>query len=554
MPASGVLLLMFATALLAQNASVEGTVVNLADGQPLAGVHVRLLPIPASPTADIYGAISTPTGGFSMASVRPGSYLVTFDRPGFAPAHLDAGTRRSPNLTLRSGQRLTGFKLEMSPQSAISGRVLDAYGDPMQFATVRILAEGGARVRGNAGQGLSQTDDRGEFRLTAPPGRYYISATATRNGGGRMGALELRTDGTTPFVYATTWFPAATSQERATVIETKAGEDRTGIDIRLATRQNLGISGQLSGIPTDNRARCTVSLMFKRDGETRVSSVGAPVDHQGHFSFNGLEPALYTVFAQWSDGKARLQSEAQKIRVDSVSVTGVGLTLGPPGEIQGTFEISGVKPGDQTKRTVTLSPIDFPVFIFHADPAVIDKEGAFHVTGLAPASYSVEVTPLPENAYIKSLILDGTNVTKSWKNQIDLTSGARSSTLKIVAALNGGEITGTVRDKEGVVLTGAFVNVYLTDPKNLPLVKSVKANENGTFALHGIPPGKYRLFALDLVKYDPIVSEEIIGPLAAKGEEIEMAEGARLAKNLTPLPREAVGNPAADKTHANPPR
>ena len=550
MPACVVLLLVAAISLLAQNASVEGIVVNVADGQPLSGVHVRLTQLSSGGVGELYGAISTPTGHFSMASVRPGGYMVTYDRTGFAPVHGDSEPRQRESLTLKAGQRLTGWKLEMAPQAALSGRVFDNYGDPMSMAQVRLEPVDDGRVRGNSGTNATQTDDHGEFRLSGPPGRYHLYASASGRSGVAGGPSEIRTDGTTPVVYATTYYPAAVSRDDATVIETKAGEDRAGLEIRMVPRSNLSISGEISGIPADTHARAMVTLMFKRERQQLKSSVGGGADAMGRFSFSGLEPGAYTMIAQWTDGKTRLQSGTQNVRLDGASITGVALALGPPAEIHGVFTIAGAKPGDPTKRTVAFTPIDFPIYAFHLDPAAIEKDGAFHSIGAAPARYTIDVSPLPENAYIKTLVVNGTDVAKNGKNEIDLTSGVHSSTLKIVASLNGGEITGAIRDKDGSVMTGVPVAVYLASgPLEHPTLTTARSRENGTFALHGVRPGKYRLFAIDFTRNLNLRGEDAIGKFAARTEEFDVAEGARLTRNLTPL-----SDVTSENNHANPSR
>ena len=54
--------------------------------------------------------------------------------------------------------------------------------------------------------------------------------------------------------------------------------------------------------------------------------------------------------------------------------------------------------------------------------------------------------PLPENAYIKTMQLDGA---PSSDGEIDLSRGARGSRLRLVVSANGAQISGAVLDKDG---------------------------------------------------------------------------------------------------------
>ena len=80
---------------------------------------------------------------------------------------------------LRDGQ-VTELTVPMFHGGAISGRVLDAHGDPVDFAQVRVLrVPRGGRVT-SAGQ--AQTNDLGEYRVPRlQPGRYLVQVRPQMN-------------------------------------------------------------------------------------------------------------------------------------------------------------------------------------------------------------------------------------------------------------------------------------------------------------------------------------------------------------------------------------
>jgi hypothetical protein len=92
----------------AQQSSLAGTTVDTVAHKPLSGVHVRLvIRLPGVPPA-VYGAISDASGHFSIAIMPPGTYTVIGERAGYVYVS-------APPIALKDGQRLTDFKLEMTP-------------------------------------------------------------------------------------------------------------------------------------------------------------------------------------------------------------------------------------------------------------------------------------------------------------------------------------------------------------------------------------------------------------------------------------------------------
>src|ERR1035441_10095546 len=164
-----------------QPASLEGTVVNQATGQPLAGVHVRLVTGDFTDSgADqiVYGAISDRAGHFSVTNMKPGIYLVIPERAGFVAAPSAKPATPVTFVPLKPGQQLAGYKLEMTPYATISGRVVDEYGDPVQHVAVQLApVAGGAQIDPFIEPQSGSTNDRGEVHLVAAPGRYYLKAS-----------------------------------------------------------------------------------------------------------------------------------------------------------------------------------------------------------------------------------------------------------------------------------------------------------------------------------------------------------------------------------------
>jgi hypothetical protein len=78
-------------------------------------------------------------------------------------------------VTVASGRSLRDLVVAMTPTGAITGRVVDEYGDPAVDVYVRATVGGDLKVAPYE----TTTNDLGEYRLFGlPPGAYIVSAAA----------------------------------------------------------------------------------------------------------------------------------------------------------------------------------------------------------------------------------------------------------------------------------------------------------------------------------------------------------------------------------------
>jgi hypothetical protein len=542
-----ILLLMVTAALAAQPAGIDGVVVNHATGQPLSGVHVRLM------TGDFgnggidqaYGAISDKAGHFSVTGIKPGLYLVILERTGFLQAQAP-GLMPVVSVALKPGQNLTGHKLEMNPRAMILGRVVDEYGDPVAGVDVHVQAVPPDHESFNMfGRSDASTDDRGEFRLLTSPGRYYIQASPFDNGS----ALEIRSDGSNSAPYAATYYPSAADAKSAAIVQAAPGRDVAGIEIHLrrgpAAARALTIAGLVTGIPEG--ARANVALRLGESADKLYNGRSTETAPDGKFSFTGLQPAFYSVYAQYSSGKIGLLSQAVNLQLDNSDQTSVQLSLRAGEELNGTLEIAGnALPGERAeKRTVRLEPVDSSYgWGAEAAPGETGQSGAFRLTNVAAGRFHVEVEPLPGNAFIKSIALDGIAVADSI---LDFSRGVNGSRLKITVSLNGGQISGKVlgHDGEPLALPLAMVMLWKIEKDVEKEVQPDTSNRvtNGEYSIKALRPGKYRLVAIDTLEIGDLASgewDEELKAFRAAAQEIEVKEGDRIVKDLKVIGKEDI--------------
>ena len=80
------------------------------------------------------GALTNGEGKFTVGPLPPGDYQMLVERVGFfAPIN---GTGRNSGVTLAAGDRKDGLKLTLTPVGSMTGRVLNADGEPVAGAIV----------------------------------------------------------------------------------------------------------------------------------------------------------------------------------------------------------------------------------------------------------------------------------------------------------------------------------------------------------------------------------------------------------------------------------
>ena len=510
----------------AQQASFSGVVINSITREPLSGAHITVLLIAKFPDPNQpYGAASGPDGGFSFPSLPAGRYQLLPRRKGFI--FLEAENRGVPAavFTLQPGDTVKDRIVELTPEAALSGRVTDEFGDPVEGAFV-----GATQVTGDASRSVAlsrmngSADDRGKFRITGAPGKFRISATTSL----RLGVHEIRADGSETPVYAETWYPSADSRERGAVVEAIGGRETAGIDIRLIRKRSLTLSGVVTGVP-EGSVRAQVFVHTRRFGLPFTMT-----DDQGRFSVSGLAADNYTVWAHYHSGNLQLNSAPVVVPLESANETGLGLRVAPPEELAGTLEFEGgtenSAPESNQRAVVHIDAIT-PSFWTETQGGNVDRERKFSITSVFPAKYRVRVESLPENAFIKSVSVDGKTLAYT---VLDLSAGVNGAKVKVTIGLNGGSIEGTVSSEDGKPVCCAMVVVADSIEHVNDHMKSVASGK--TYRFSGLRPGKYRLIVSGPSRdYGTQTAEELFD----QSPEIELHEGDHLKRDVTFKPRVA---------------
>jgi hypothetical protein len=494
----------------AKPARVEGVVTNSVTGDPVPRAHVALDGLTGNQRSQ-HGTMSSADGNFSLDGLAPGSWRAAAERIGFVTSNAEDRTR----FTLGASDNKTGIEIKLTPTGAITGRVTDADGEPVEFASVE--AQGG-----NGAIASRPTDERGQFRLGGlAPGRYRVKVSLYDSPGGPP---EIRTDGTVEVHNAATYYPRALSEKEAGTVVVRPASETAGVDIQLVQALFVRVSGKVIGMPrgAENPGVFASQGVFGGDGNN--------LKPDGSFEIWRLDPGKYNISAEWTAPNGEhVETAGVEIEVAGSNIDDIELRVLAKSNIAGQLEFED----DQVKQTIQKILPGRLVELFQmgaeagmimtAQPQV-DKTGAFRLEKVPPGKYWLGLGV--DKAYVKSMRLGSTAIEGAI---LDLNNGSGGAGLSILLSAATGSISGTVQDDRG---TAAGTVVVLTEagPETGFDTRKTTAGADGTYTFANLPPGSYRLVAVE--ESNPSIRENDVLGYDNLMETVEVQAGSKVTKDL----------------------
>jgi 5-hydroxyisourate hydrolase-like protein (transthyretin family) len=526
-------------------------------------------------------AMTDGQGRFAFTSVEPGTYRLIFSASGYATQ--DYGQRVSGSagtpIALRASEGKRDIVMRIAPVSAISGRVLDNRGQPIEGVPVQLFhfSYDETAHRKLKPAASAQTDDRGDYRFYfLSPDRYYLNA-------GHQPSQSFLPDfgvHVTPFNqgylspnripqnYALTYYPGAADVESATALDVQPGADLSGIDLFLAPQQVYRIRGRIVDSRT-GQPPSSATLSLRAQGTDVISMLGAeiplppnykPADGtfeimnvasgsymltasvlnptpQRPVDFAGLSPAERTAYVEAIKAEQLARpTGSTKINVMNSDLDGITITIGSTGSISGRFRIESPAPGSPTAfdvlRVQLKNAADFGGIASTnpLDSGLVKADGTFIIQAIPVGEYRLSVTGIPRGAYLKQAQLGPFDVL----NAPLRFSGSESNTLDIVISPNAGQIEGDALDSGGQPAPGVQV-VLIPDANRTrtELFRPVVSDANGHFSIDAVVPGDYKLAAWDSIEPYAFFDPQLIKQAEQNGKPIRVAESSNQRATVT---------------------
>lgn len=530
-----------------QKCVVGGRVTNLLTGESLKKATIHLTrSVSGSMSMDTvefgdsasasqgYMATSGADGSFRIEGIEPGDYTLSGERGGYLRIEYGAKgpTQSGIVATLRPGQQLTDINLRLNPQAVITGKVLDEDGDPVSNAAVYVLRRTWQRgKRRLLPQGGANVNDLGEFRIAdLSPGKYYICASVMNF---RRSNEEAPPPGKPDIRPIRTCHPDAMTLEAATPIEIAAGQDLSGLEIRLHRAQTYHVRGKVVGDLPKGEGRDAGLILAPRDQDMFFFGTNeASMNKDRTFDMAGVAPGSYTLHLFFMSGNIRGAAH-QPIDVGQGDVNDVIVAISPYGSLHGQARLegmpqAGVNAVNLANVSVYLSPADSATMFGSMPKGTSKADGSFVIDNVLPGKYYVR-TNAPAGTYLKSVRF---GMQEILGKELDL-SQAVSGDLEIVFHHGAAEVNGTVQlqDRARSSATPATA-VPATSIMLVPDVLNAdgsgmyyaSANQVGSFTLKSVSPGHYHTYALENANRDELQDPDVLKQLESRATEVEIRE------------------------------
>lgn len=487
--------------------TISGTVVEASNGEP---VRKAIVTLTWQGTPRSWATSRTDSAGqFKFEGLPAGKYDLRASKAEVGTAIYGASSVRELGelLTLEDGEIRAGVKLRFLHSATISGRVVDSRGDPATYIAVTLLKLGrDLGERALVRYRVANSNDRGEYRLDdVAPGQYYLHA-----------------DTNLGFASADHFVPqflgGAQDSREARLLTIQGGENIEGFDFHMISEPNVHIHGRVTGAPEGAGG---IEIVISPADEYVENLWGLPQTAKAPgyaFSYD-MPPRRYKLDASIQvEGKTWTASQFVDPGQASDDVV---LPLSPPLDLKGRLRIEGSGGPPAGDLAIRLTHRGFNCCVY----ARVASDGTFTLKQVPAGDWAMNVNPLPDGAFLKVAQFGDQDIRFA---RLDVKPGSEDS-INIVISMNSAQIHGEVdagggdSKRAGILLAPAGKYSTLTR-----FFYDAVADDSGKFEVKGIAPGKYKVFALEKLAAAEFKTPEAAAQLDPLGEEIELAEGARL--------------------------
>jgi Carboxypeptidase regulatory-like domain len=264
----------------------------------------------------------------------------------------------------------------------------------------------------------------------------------------------------------------------------------------------------------------------------------------GQFVIRNVLPGVYDLATFISNMDA-----ATTVDVRNRDVENVSLTLSPGFPLPTRITMEGAAPGTPLPGGLTMLIGSSPPTQGTSPNQPVDPSGSLSIPNVGLDDTRVYVLPMlttpiapplniPDSlqgVYVKSAKLGGVDVLNTGFRF----AGEPDRVLEIVLAKNAGSLAGRVEDERKQAVSGVFVilipNVSTARLYRTDMYKTTSTDADGRFEVKNLPPGDYKIFALEGFEKDAWVDPEFFKPYEDRGLVVKVGEGG-VSTLETPLP------------------
>jgi hypothetical protein len=448
-------------------------------------------------------------GRFAFSNLPPGDYRIDVTRDGFIR------DRYRKRLVLAGGQPGPDILFELEAAPIAAGRVLDTYGEPLPNVLIEALRRS-YDVRGNprlTRVATTLSGDRGEYRiLWLDPGDYFFYAASPPPD---------PSDTQPPPPVAPTFFPGVNTPEEAKSLRLDVGRE-VRVDFRLRAAALWPVSGHAMHGVTGRALAASITLI-PPGGDPNLSQYHAQSSANGplagEFSIDRIPPGTYYIMAKSGSGDPETTA-IQRIELRPVLIaprSGYTLTLqlSPPLPVSGRLYLEGRSASDARGARVGLIAVDPD--LPSPQETFAQTDGAFLINGVAPGSYLLEMSNLPQDFYVKAARYGEDD---ALDKPVTVAAKEPPKPLQILVGVDGGRLQVTARAGTQVVLVPDMARRSRREQ-----YRTAAAGDDGQTLLRGIPPGSYKVFAWERVEPNAYLNADFLQLYEQSGTSVRITSG-----------------------------
>lgn len=503
---------------LAQTSSVEGLVVTNIGRQPIRKASVIVTAI--TPEHSYAIAITDSAGRFRVTGLPAGKYRIAANHAGFLSVPYGSHAPGPPSrlLELAPGQARSGVMLLLSPESSVSGRVLDPDGGGVGRVEIAVFAkqwkDGIAQF---AHVASNRTDQDGRYTISGlTAGEYWVAVLANFIRATPTRATVIPGVKAPQQMFLNQYYPGVARFANAAPLVIGPSQDAAGVDFHLSYVPETSLHGMVEGLPPGDTA-IIMTLLPDIPG-TRYGMVYIPIHTDRRaFALAGIAAGQYRMLVEGSGrrGMREVQLDQDENRVDIELPPGVG--------VKGLIGARGLDPSAWKDIQITLSPADgVPSQDLHAKV----HDGAFEFGNVPAGMWAVQVSNLPAGTYLDHLRFGDQDVLGK---PMTLTMESKAF-LEIALAPNAAKVSGVVEQ----AVSATILAVPQGDlAQRTALYRGELNDEEGRFSFDHLAPGPYLFCALQDVEPNAWQDPRFLPKIASSCKRMELKEASLETLQLT---------------------
>jgi carboxypeptidase family protein len=507
-------------------ASIRGRVVEANSGRPLSHVDVRA----GSSTGQQANGATDGEGRYDLTGLPAGTYTVIATKPNYVRTAWGEQRVEGPGkrITLAESQRLENIDLRITRAGAITGKIVDEFGDPVSdvfVSAMRYQYVQGSRRLMTSGRGGS-TNDIGEFRAYGlSPGQYYVSATLRSTPVAGVDTSD-RTG------YAATFYPGTGSLAEAQRLAIEPGQTAAGINLTLLPIRTAKVSGLALDADGKPFAGAMIGAIQRVGGTQMGGFTLVPVPPDGRFTINGLTPGEYTVRASVPSG----EMATADITVAGADISDVHLVVAKPSIIRGRVVFAGATAATNPPSPTVLdlgAVRDWQMGQNVRAPARIRDDGTFEIS--LPAGH-VLLRAAPTGGQspwrLNRVVFQDIDVGDSG---IDVAPNVTIENVIVEMTNRTNEASGRVTDADGTTVRDCFVIVFAQDPARWTVqtryLAIARPGQDDLFRAR-LLPGDYYAVAMSDVEPGAWMDSEFLSHARDRATKFTIADGEKKSIDL----------------------